>query len=324
VFGEASSPKPASFKAQVHSVAMRDDEHSPLVADEHTPLVADGEDGRRADANRGWDLALVAALSTLTLANLATQATRFLLNFLYMEEKKGASADPHINIALDLGMTPTEFGLLSGPLLLVVIVVSSVFIGSVADDVRVGPRTVLVGGMLLQGVAMCAQGLVTSMPALFAVRFVFAVGQAAVTAPGLSLIAQNMPKLHHPTANSAFGTGVYLGSGLAAAGGILALKVGWRITSAVFGGLCFLSALAVACAVSTGPKSRGVGGGVGGLGADVTVKAAAIWNGVYVYVWECVCGWGGGRQELYVVGVFDVCVCVCAHKHVCARTNTQV
>jgi len=277
---------PTSSTAPVHSVAMRDDEHSPLVADEHTPLVADDgdDDGRCADADRGWDLALVAALSTLTLANLATQATRFLLNFLYMEGKTGGSADPHISIALDLGMTPTEFGLMSGPLLLVVIVISSVFLGSVADDVRVGPRTVLVGGMLLQGVAMCAQGLVTSMPALFVVRFFFAVGQAAVTAPGLSLIAQNVPKLHHPTANSTFGTGVYLGSGLAAAGGILALKVGWRITSAVFGGLCFLSAVSVACAVSTGPKIRKTPAG-GGLGADVKVKAAAIWNGVCV----CVC-----------------------------------
>ena len=78
---------------------MRSDEHTPLVAD-------DADEERNGPADGGWGVALVAALASLTLANLAAQATRFLLNFLYMEKKTGIYSDPHINMALDLGMTP--------------------------------------------------------------------------------------------------------------------------------------------------------------------------------------------------------------------------
>ena len=97
----------------------------------------------------------------------------------------------------------------------------------------------VVGGMLLQGGSMCGQGLVASMESLFAVRVFLAAGQGAVTAPALALISHMVKDPgHRATANSVFGTGVYLGTGLAAGGGLMAVHFGWRVTSAALFQLC--------------------------------------------------------------------------------------
>jgi len=292
-----------------------------LPAGEHTPLVHAG--GGRSVPNGEWSMSLILALSSLTAANLALQvrsisylvlifahaaipfpavhsrltgayprahahqATRFLLNFLYMEEgsapDNAAASDPHVNIALDLGITPTQFGLLSGPLLLMVAVVASMILGTVADDVRVGPCVVVVGGMLVQGVCMCTQALVPDVATLFVVRFFFSAGQGAVTAPALAIIAKIVPETQRPSANSIFNTGVYLGSGLAAAGGVAALQVGWRMTSVIFGVVCLVASAAVYLTVSL-PASKGHatsgGDAEGQLLEAIKVKCAAMWAGL--------------------------------------------
>ena len=217
------------------------------------------------------------------------QSTRFLLNFLYMEEGGSsgneAAADPHVNIALDLGITPTQFGLLSGPLLLMVAVVASIILGTVADDVRVGPCVVVIGGMLVQGVCMCAQALVSNVAALFVVRFFFSAGQGAVTAPALAIITNTVPERQRATANSVFNTGVYLGSGLAAAGGVAALQVGWRMTSTIFGVVCLVSAGAIYMTVSMPASKASQGAGVsprgeGDIVSDIKLKCVAMLAGL--------------------------------------------
>ncbi len=98
---------------------------STAVPDECSPLVEPKP--LDPDSDQGFGFGVVLAISALTLANLATQSTRFLLNFLYMENVQGAdstagAADPHVNIALDLGISPTHYGILSGPLLMMVAV----------------------------------------------------------------------------------------------------------------------------------------------------------------------------------------------------------
>jgi MFS family permease len=262
-----------------------------MHADERTPLF----DAHSASAE-GWRFAVVISLMSLAFANLTSQATRFLLNFLYMETKStggsAAAADPHINIAKDLEISPTQFGLLTGPLLMIVAVVASVFTGALADDVRVGPRRVLLGGLVLQGTTMYAQALVQDILSFFVARFVFAVGQGAITAPALTIISQITHEVQRPTANAIFGTGVYLGTGLAASGGILAVTMGWRMTVAIFATLCLLAAAAILLCDSS---QEGKGQGADGNGpqhaevqaveylSDIKLKAANMWLGVRVW-----------------------------------------
>ena len=271
---------------------------------ERTPLV-DEASSSPGSASSAWPPQIALALLSLTLTNVACQATRFLLNFLYMEPAGNASSaatDPFVSIAQELHMTPSQFGLLSGPLLLIGAVVASVFVGVLADDVRVGPRVAVVGGMLLQGGSMCGQGLVASMESLFAVRVFLAAGQGAVTAPALALISHMVKDPgHRATANSVFGTGVYLGTGLAAGGGLMAVHFGWRVTSAAFGILCLVSAAAVVLCVPL-PVGKGHGDEDDGSRDEAETDLLVEVQHKFVGIYRGLRFWGSSSTCVALVG----------------------
>ena len=167
--------------------------------------------------------------------------------------------------------------------------VSSIILGGVADDARVGPRVLIICGLLVQGLSTCGQALVSDISQLYLVRILFAIGQGAVTAPALAIISLSVSSDKLATANSAFGTAIYLGSGLAAVGGILAFKVGWRVSSAIFGCICLFAAAAVTCAVPIpSSKRRSLDDGGVSKGVDYTAKFDAMRTGFQI--------WGRSRR----------------------------
>ena len=176
----------------------------------------------------------VVLLITLCFVNIATQGSRFSLNFVFY---------PYLES--DLGLTETQYGVLSGMGFSFVMVGCMIPWGFAADNPMIGRRNVILCGLLIQGLFCSLQGAAWDFWSLLIIRFGLAAGQSAIQAPCLAVLArfyQNSGGL--ATANALFTMGIYLGGGLASLGGELAYVYGWQTSFGVFGILCFIGCLA--------------------------------------------------------------------------------
>ena len=199
-----------------------------------TPRVVEDDDliSYKEERKRAVEVLL---LITLCAVNIATQGSRFSLNFVFY---------PHLQT--DLALTDTEYGILSGMGFSVIMVGCMIPWGLAADNALIGRRNVILVGLLIQGLFCSLQGAAWGFWSLLFIRFGLAAGQSAIQAPCLATLAkfyQDSGGL--ATANALFTMGIYIGGGLASLGGELAYVYGWQTTFGVFGMLCFIGSLAV-------------------------------------------------------------------------------
>lgn len=190
------------------------------------------EDGSSTYAN-GWRL--WALLAALLLISAISQIDR-ILPFILAE-----------SIKIDLGLSDTQIGLLTGAAFAVCYTLLSLPLARMAD--RGSPRLVLLGCLLVWSAMTALGGLAASFVVLALTRFGVAFGEAGGLPAGHALIARRVRPERRGLALGLFSMGIPVGTMVGfAAGGAMADTVGWRtalVGAGVLGGLVFVFALLV-------------------------------------------------------------------------------
>lgn len=141
------------------------------------------------------------AVGILTLAYTVAFIDRQILNLL---------VDP---LRRDLALSDTMVSLLQGPAFAVFYSVLGVPIARLAD--RGNRRNIIVVGMVLWCVATALCGLSQTFLHLFIARMLVGVGEAALSPPAYSIIADYFPPSRLARATGVYSLGVYSGAGIA-------------------------------------------------------------------------------------------------------------
>lgn len=113
----------------------------------------------------------------------------------------------------DLGLSDTQFGLLVGFAFALFYTILGLPIGWAAD--RYSRRTIIMVGIGVWSVMTAVCGLAQSFWQLFFARTGVGVGEAALSPPAYSMITDYFPPHNLGKALGTYGTGIYIGSGLA-------------------------------------------------------------------------------------------------------------
>jgi len=125
----------------------------------------------------------------------------------------------------DLGISDAQMGVLYGLAFALSYTLLSVPLGRVAD--RMSRRAIIGMGIAAWSVMTVLCGMARSYDQLLLARFGVAIGEAALAAPALSLIADYFVPGRRATAVGVYTLGVYLGAGLAnLVGGLLVARFG--------------------------------------------------------------------------------------------------
>lgn len=166
-------------------------------------------------------------------------------------------------IVPDLGLTNTEFGLLTGLVFIVFYAVAGLFMGALADMVN---RPRLIGTAMVAWSALtAASGLATNFITLALPRIFIGVGESALTPTAMSLLADRFPPSRLGFATGCYYMGVPIGVGASLlVAGVLGPAIGWRNCFYLLGGL----GVAFAIVVFQVKETRG-------HGQDAAARAAA-------------------------------------------------
>ncbi len=151
-------------------------------------------------------------VAILTLANTSSFIDRQILGLLVGPIRR------------DLGITDAQMGVLYGLAFAVLYTLLGIPIGRAADR---GNRRAIIGiGIAAWSLMTVLCGLARSYDQLLLARFGVAIGEAALAAPALSLIADYFPAQRRATALSVYALGIFLGAGLAnLVGGIVLARL---------------------------------------------------------------------------------------------------
>ncbi len=164
----------------------------------------------KAVASGGWTL-----LAFLTLLNVMNFVDRQLLasfaNF----------------IVPDLGLTNTEYGLLTGFVFLVFYSIMGVFMGTLAD--RINRSRLIAAALALWSALTAASGAARGFVSLALPRMLIGVGESALTPASMSLLADRFPARRLGLAAGIYYMGVPIGVGMSLLiVGYLGPAIGWR------------------------------------------------------------------------------------------------
>ena len=127
----------------------------------------------------------------------------------------------------DLGLTNTEFGLLTGLVFILFYAVAGLFMGGLADLVN-RPRLIATA-MVVWSALTAASGLAKNFITLAIPRVFIGVGESALTPTALSLLADRFPPSKLGFATGAYYMGVPVGVGVSLlVAGVLGEAIGWR------------------------------------------------------------------------------------------------
>ena len=158
-----------------------------------------------------------------------------LLNVLNMLDRNLMSAFANY-IVPDLGLTNTEYGLLTGLVFLIFYSVAGLYMGMLADTVN---RTRLISfGVTLWSALTAASGLAWNFVSMAIPRMFIGVGESILTPSAMSLLADRFPQRHLGFASGFY----YIGAPLGAGGsfllaGYLGPIIGWRNCFYLLGGI---------------------------------------------------------------------------------------
>ncbi len=164
----------------------------------------------RAKEGSNWPSPAVAwyAVSVLFIAYTFSFADRFILSLLIQP------------IKLDLGLSDTKVSMLHGLAFAIFYTIMGIPIGRLAD--RFSRRMIIASGIAVWSLMTVACGVVTGYWQLFSARVGVGVGEAALSPPAYSMIADLFPPQKLGRALSVYTTGAFVGAGLAfIVGGLL-------------------------------------------------------------------------------------------------------
>jgi MFS family permease len=136
-------------------------------------------------------------------------------------------------IAGEFGLSPVQLGYFFSSFLWSY-VLCVVPCGILAD--RVGPRIVILGGIVLWSLATIGTGLATGFVAILATRIVMGVGEATSYPGAIRLIRESVPAADRGFATATFNSGAYAGPAFGAVLiGWLISVAGWRLAFVIAG-----------------------------------------------------------------------------------------
>jgi predicted MFS family arabinose efflux permease len=157
-------------------------------------------------------------------------------------------------VTAELGLSNTQYGLLTGPVWVLAFGFMAPFLGSLAD--RYSRPRIIAGGMLVWSACTAASGWAQDFGHMVAARFFVASGEAALVPAATAIIAEIFDARRRGTANGLFFLGLPLGTGCAyLVSGTLGEALGWRHTFFVLGAI----GVAIALPLALVPDERGRG-----------------------------------------------------------------
>ncbi len=201
------------------------------------------QEGRGTDERAAWLLALA-----LTGLNILSYVDRQLL----------VTLAPLI--MADLGLTRAQIGLLVGASFITAYAALTLVLGVLAD--RVSRPRLIAAGLCVWSVATGLTAFVHNLPQLIVLRIAVGVGEAALPATALAMLADRFPGSRLGLVNSVFYAGIPVGFAVSfGLAGWLGPWLGWRTCFAVLG-LLGLLAVAGALALSDPRRQSGQPGPV--------------------------------------------------------------
>jgi len=147
-------------------------------------------------------------------------------------------------IVPDLGLTNTQFGLLTGLFFIVFYSAMGLFMGSLAD--RVNRTRLIAAGLAAWSALTALSGAAKGFWTLAAPRMLIGVGESIMTPTSMSLLADRFPSSRLGFASGFYYMGVPIGVGCSLLiVGYLGPSIGWRNCFYLLGGIGLLLALAM-------------------------------------------------------------------------------
>jgi MFS family permease len=197
-------------------------------------------------------------------------------------------------IVPDLGLSNTEFGLLTGLVFIVFYAVAGLFMGALADMVH-RPR-LIAAAMFGWSLLTAASGLAKGFVSLAIPRVFIGVGESALTPTAMSLLADRFPPEKRGFASGFYYMGVPIGVGVSLlVAGYLGPAIGWRNCFFLLGAIGVAFALLVLTVRETRPSRK--------TAAADAVAAPAVGELLRIF-------WGAvkGSRALQLVILGGVCV----------------
>lgn len=153
----------------------------------------------------------------------------------------------------DLGLTDTQYGLLTGLFFLIFYAVAGLFMGMLADLTH-RPR-LIAGAIALWSLLTAASGLAKGFVSLAIPRALIGVGESALTPTAMSLLADRFPAARLGVAAGIYYLGVPIGAGVSLlVAGYLGPVIGWRNCFIALGLLGLVFAVLMLSVRETRPK----------------------------------------------------------------------
>ncbi len=145
-------------------------------------------------------------------------------------------------IVPDLGLTDTQFGLLTGLVFITFYATMGLFMGALADMVH-RPR-LIAAALTLWSVLTAASGAARNFATLAIPRMFIGVGESALTPTSMSILSDRFPASRLGLASGIYYMGVPIGVGASLlVAGYLGPAIGWRNCFYLLGGLGVLFAI---------------------------------------------------------------------------------
>lgn len=175
----------------------------------------------------------------------------------------------------DLGLTDTQFGLLTGLVFLVFYAVAGLFMGVLADLTH-RPR-LIAGAIALWSLLTAASGAARGFVSLALPRAFIGVGESALTPAAMSLLADRTPPSRMGLAAAIYYTGVPIGSGAGLLiAGYLGPAIGWRNCFFALGAVGLVLAAAYLFVREPRPKRAATHAKGPGFGVQMRQLGAAL------------------------------------------------
>jgi predicted MFS family arabinose efflux permease len=131
-------------------------------------------------------------------------------------------------IKLELGLSDTQLGLLTGLTFAALYVILGIPIARLAD--RGNRKNIIVASLAIWSLMTVLSGLSKNFVHLFLARMGVGIGEAGGSPPAHSIISDYFPSKQRATALSIYSTGIYIGILVGfVVGGVLAKNYGWRV-----------------------------------------------------------------------------------------------
>lgn len=148
-------------------------------------------------------------------------------------------------ITTELGLTNTQYGILTGPVWVLAYGCMAMLFGSLAD--RHSRPLIIACGMLIWSACTVASGWAHGFGQMVAARFFVASGEAALVPAATAIIAEVFDERRRGTVNGLFFFGLPLGIGCAyLISGTIGEVLGWRNTYYMLGAIGIAIALPIA------------------------------------------------------------------------------